>query len=481
MLTKEHYIEQIKDPKFYLEHFCKIKTADSGLRPFILNEAQKDLFNTLSEHERVIILKARQLGFSTAVCGYFYHKTITTPGCNTALIGYNTELTTEFLDKIKTFYRTTPDELRPTIHYNSKYEISFPKIDSKIIVLPSTENVGRGYTLNFVLASEVAFWEKAEEKMTTLEASAAKGLIVVESTPSNVGTWYHKTWVTDDNDYVKKEYGWWWGYTEEQVRKIEKRMNDPQRFTREFELTFLTAGRPVFDPIMVKRMRKNILKVGDEYPVGSGKYVEKMPDGLVIYIKPQPEHIYVVGGDVSEGVEGGDYSTATIFDRTSGEEVAFYRGLIAPDKFGELLNTWGRYYNNALMVVEVNNHGLTTLTALKNFIYPCMYYRPVKFETIATSYSDKLGWKTNKVTRPILIDDLAQALRGVLLLHSKETLDEMMTFVYNDNNDMVSLSGYHDDTIFSTGIAYQGFKTLYSGPLDQLDNSVLNHIGYNHY
>lgn len=60
-------LNRIKDPKLYLERFCKIKTKQSGLQPFILNEAQKDLYNTLNKHNRVIILKARQIGFSTAV------------------------------------------------------------------------------------------------------------------------------------------------------------------------------------------------------------------------------------------------------------------------------------------------------------------------------------------------------------------------------------------------------------------------------
>lgn len=475
-------INFLRDPKKYLESFVKIKTKDRGLQPFILNEAQKDLYNTLSESQRVIILKARQLGFSTAVTGYFYHKTITTPGCNTALIGYNTELVTELLDKVKTFYRTTPDALRPTIHYNSKYEISFPKIDSKIMVLPSTENVGRGYTLNYVLATEVAFWEKAEEKMSTLEASAEKGMIVMESTPSDVGTHFHKNWVTEGNDYVKKEYGWWWGYNETEIRRIEKRMNDPQRFAREYELMFLTAGRPVFDSLMIKKMRANILRVGDEYPKGSGKFVEQAPDKLVIYRKPEPDQIYAIGADVAEGVEGGDYSVATVFNRATGEEVAFYRGHIAPENFGKQLNIWGRYFNNAMLAVEVNNHGLTTLVALRNLSYPSIYFRPNKFETMSTSYSDKMGWKTNKLTRPLLIDDLAQGLRdGILILHSKYTLDEMMTFVYDNLGDMVALNGYHDDTIFASGIAYQGFKVLYSGKLEQLDNSALSHLNFGTY
>jgi len=77
-MSREDALEKIKDPKFYLENFVKIKGKKPGLIPFTLNEAQKDLFNTLNTATRVIILKCRQLGFSTAVTGYFYHKAITT-------------------------------------------------------------------------------------------------------------------------------------------------------------------------------------------------------------------------------------------------------------------------------------------------------------------------------------------------------------------------------------------------------------------
>jgi len=468
-MKDEALINRIKDTRYYLENFCKIKTKDRGLQPFILNDAQKDLFNSLSESKRVVILKSRQLGFSTAVTGYFYHKTITTPGTNTALIGYNSDLTAELLDKVKTFYRTTPDELKPTIQYNSKYEISFPKIDSKIIVLPSTENVGRGYTLNYCLCTELAFWEKAEEKMASLEATTEKGTIVIESTPNGAANLYHRIWTAKDNDYVKKEYGWWWGYSREEIERIKRRINNPLKFAQEYELEFLTSGRPVFDTNIVRAQRKNIIEVGEEYPKDSGYKVEEV-NNLRIYRKPEAEHMYVAGVDVSEGVDGGDYSTIVLWDRKTGEEVAFYRGLCAPDKLANIANQLGRDYHNALVVVEVNNHGLTTLTVLKQLSYPSLYYRPTNFETVGVSYTDKLGWRTTKLTRPLMIDDLAQALRDkVLTIHSKEILDEMLTFVYDINNNMVAQDGYHDDGIFAAGIGFQGFKVLYDKPLTQLN------------
>jgi hypothetical protein len=463
--------ERLKDPKFYLEKFCKIKGKTPGLIPFILNEPQKDLFNTLNLMNRIIILKARQMGFSTAATGWIYHKTITTPGTTSAIIGYNSDLTKELLDKVKMFYNTTPPDLRPTIQYNSKFEISFPKINSKILVLPSTENVGRGYTLHNVLATELAMWDKAEEKMVALENSVPiDGKIIIESTPNGVGNLYHKMWV-GDNDYTKKEYGWWWLYDEEHVETIRRRMNNPQKFAQEYGLEFLASGRPVFDQNAVTRQRKNILKVGDQVIDPDGTVHTTVQKGdWRFYKKPNEKDIYVFGVDTSEGVTGGDYSVAVIFNRMTGEEVGMFRGIIAPDKFAEELNRVGREYNNAMMVVESNNHGLVTITVLKQLFYPTLYFRPAKFESISSPWSDKLGWKTTVMTRPLLIDDLNKVLRDAeITLHSKEILDEMNVFIYDKTNAMTPQEGFHDDCIFATGIAYQGFKVLYDKPLNQLD------------
>jgi len=442
-------ISKLLDPKWYLEKFTKIKGKTPGLRPFILNEAQKDLFNSLNVNPRVIICKARQIGFSTAVTGFLYHKTITTPGTNTALIGYNSDMTAELLDKVKTFYRTTPESIRPQIQYNSKYEISFPAIDSKILVLPSSDNVGRGYTLHNVLLTELAFWENAEEKMLAIENAVPQdGTIVIESTPNAIGNKYHRMFLAD-NDYDKKEYGWWWHYSEEEIEVIRKRINDPLRFAQEYSLEFLSSGRPVFDTRLVKRLREGILKEGDDvrHEDGTITKVTVSDDEVVQYFQPKKDGRYILGSDVAEGVTGGDFSTFSILDKDTGHEVAFWRGHMSPDKFGTFLDKWGRIYNDALMVVEVNNHGLTTITALKNKQYPQLYFRPAtKMDTMSQKFSDRLGWKTTKLTRPLMIDDLRESLAdGSIKIHSSKTLDEMLTFVFNDNGDMVCQSSFHDD------------------------------------
>ena len=471
-------IEKMKDPKYYLENFCKIKGKIPGLVPVKLNEVQKDLFNVLRKNNRVICNKARQLGTSTGVVGYIYHKTITNPGFTSVIVGYNSALTAELLDKVKTFWGTTPLKYRPKIKYNSKYEISFPVMDSKMLVLSSGDNLGRGYSIHAALLTELPFWEKAEEKMIGIESSVPiDGLIVIESTPFGVGDLYHRMCMqAPNNGYKKVEYGWWWGYSEQEIEIIKRRINNPRKFAQDYSLEFLASGRNVFDPDVQKKHRHNIWGVGKEIEYNDPgsedikKWTVRTEDELRIYKPPYQGGLYVQSADTSEGIDGGDFSAVTILDRKTGEEVAFFRGLKAPDRLGYLLDRWGRKYNNALTSVEVNNHGLTTLTILKQLMYPSLYFRPKMFDQMGQLWSDRIGWKTTGVTRPLMIDDLAQAMRDEdIIVHSKETLDEMMLFIYDKNNRPVPSEGGHDDCIMCLAVGLQAFKVMYDKELSQLD------------
>lgn len=409
---------------------------------------------------------------STGISGYFYHAAITNPGTTTALISYNTNQAAELLDKIKTFWRTTPEEIRPPLERKSRYELSFPTLNSNILVLPS-ERAGMGYTLHFCLCTELSSWEDADEKMMTVEAAVPlSGKLAVESVPRGTGNKYHRMWMDQNNGYVKKKYGWWWGYSVAEIALIRKRY-DPMYFAQHYGLEFLASGRSAFDQIIISKQRKNILEVGTEVvlPDGNKHIVYEDSDGLRIYSSAMLDRTYICGVDVSEGVAGGDYSVAVIWDRATGEEAAFYRGLIAPDILGRKLDKWGRAYNNALMVVEMNNHGFTTMNTIKNLGYSSLYFRPTKLETFGTKFSDRLGWKTTKATRFFLIDDFKEALReGSLTIRSKEIVDEMETFVFDNNNDMAAQKGFFDDGIFAAAVGFQGFKmTTKHADLDQLD------------
>ena len=87
----------------------------------------------------------------------------------------------------------------------------------------------------------------------------------------------------DNNGYIKNEYGWWWGYSKDEIEVIRKRFGNPRNFAQEYGLEFLASGRNVFPPEMVKRMRKHVLRVGDETKDYDGnEWTVKEEDRLII-------------------------------------------------------------------------------------------------------------------------------------------------------------------------------------------------------
>lgn len=176
-------------------------------------------------------------------------------------------------------------------------------------------------------------------------------------------------------------------------------------------------------------------------------------DPLRVWALPDPSDRYVIGADVAEGLDHGDYSCAQVLSITQGAQVAMWHGHIPPDEFADELSKLGRFYGNALIGVEANNHGLTTVTALRNLRYPAIYRRRT-VDKISNKASNQLGWLTTRTSKPLMIDELAMALKaGELSVYDKRTLAELKTYVRDERG---SMSGSpHDDTVMALAIANQ--------------------------
>jgi len=189
------------------------------------------------------------------------------------------------------------------------------------------------------------------------------------------------------------------------------------------------------------------------------------PATLLVWEEPVAERIYVIGADVGEGVAAGDASAACVIDRTSGAQVAELHGRVAPDRFAQMLNLLGRWYNRAMLAVERNNHGHSTLNTLRNVCrYPRLYYH-VRYDQTRQGTAI-LGWPTDQATKPILVDDLAAAiLEEALIMRSPGLVDECRSFVTHDGGSQGAQPGKHDDRVIAAGIAWQARKRMVARPI----------------
>ena len=96
-----------------------------------------------------------------------------------------------------------------------------------------------------------------------------------------------------------------------------------------------------------------------------------------------------------------------------------------------------------------------TLNPLHNTLdYPNLYHY-TRYDPSGVG-AEALGWPTNARTKPIMIDDLAEAIaEGHLLIHSSGLVDECFTFVTTDTGSQEAQPGKHDDRVIAAAIAWQ--------------------------
>jgi hypothetical protein len=511
-LSPEHrkLIEVARDFYRYCLNNLKIRTKNGDVVGLELNNIQKQIVELVLDDlmnqrpVRYIILKARQEGVSTIVEALIYWWTATHKNVKSKIIAHDGDTAKQLYEMFRRYYDNSNPLFKPATKYNTRTDLTFDNdlgtgIKSQIDVA-SAQNTGtgRGQTIQWLHGSEVAMWPNGAELVAGLMQAVPKlpnTAIFLESTANGIGDFFHKTWqaskagnsvfkplffswkeheeyqlnppknfkLTPDEKKLKRDYD----LTDAQVywrrETMKEFVADPQKFYQEYPLTdseaFLSSGRSRFDiPSLIKMEEKCFNPTSYEL-YEDEEIVAKPLIGapLKIWKMPQPEKSYVIGADVAEGVNK-DYSVATIMDEDNMETVARWRGDAEPSEFGEILDQLGRFYNNALIAAEINNHGLTTVQRLRDLNYSNLYRREKGLEERFEQHTSKLGWKTDRKTKPLMIDALSEAITaGKIKDYDITFVRECMSYVIDERGRTNAQQGEHDDTVISTAICLQVF------------------------
>lgn len=189
----------------------------------------------------------------------------------------------------------------------------------------------------------------------------------------------------------------------------------------------------------------------------------KWPE-LWIWKHPEPGHNYLISADVSRG-NSADFSACQVFNTTTDEIVAEYKGKIYPDKLAELLIEVGTRYNTALICPELNTYGAHTATELKKANYGNLYYEKMHkniymaFSNIEVSDDELPGWTSGPKSRDEIIAKLEAVLRKqTIRLPSKRLVNELKTFIWK-NNKAQAMKGYNDDLVMALAIGVNLYET----------------------
>lgn len=528
---KQKLLAIARDFYKYCEVNLRIRTKTGQIVTLKPNHVQKIVVDRVieklenDEPIRFIILKARQQGVSTIVEALIYWWTTTHKGQQAKIIAHNTDTSEYLYSMFRTFYDNSVENFQPTTKYNTRNDLTFdnevsPEKGLKSQIDTATaENsgTGRGQTVQWLHASEVALWPKGEQIVAGLmQAVPLQGntAIFLESTANGIGDYFHTTWqaakrgesifeplffpwkiheeysikppkhfkMTAEEKKLKKEHDLTWGQIYWRRKKMMEFTGDEKRFYQEYPLTdteaFLASGTPRFNTTKLAEMEMQCYEPAT-YDIYEGlnkdtrqkelKYKALEGAPLKVWALPQAAHDYVIGADVAEGIEG-DYSVATVMDKATHQTVARFRGDMEPSDFGEYLALLGAWYNNALIGCEINNHGLTTVQRLRDVGYGNLYRRESGIDERYEEYTSKLGWRTDVRTKPLMIDGLSEAIStGQIIDYDLIFIRECMTYIRDQRGRTNAQTGQHDDTVIASAIALQLFEW---NPVHQFKRSV---------
>ena len=511
--------EMLKEPLEYIEHALYIKTKDQQIKSLWMNDAQQIIYGKIQALEkddkpiRIIILKARQEGVSTLCEAILFEKAARHENVNSLIIAHEPESTEEIFAMSKRFYDMLPEWMKPMRRYDNKKQMVFENPNEKargnlpgkrsrmIIATADKARIGRGMTLHCFHGSEVAFWKKAKELMLSVMQAIPdlpNTMVFLESTANGFGGdgEYFYNIVHDaiagKNDFeliflpwhLMPEYSMRFSGEEEKTKFAEtldayekdiqkrftltlKQLNwrrwaiknkcggDTDKFKQEYPITieeaFVASANTVIPKQHIEAQRKFIREPIDKL------------DGDVLIYEHVKKHYYSLGGDPSEGA-GQDDSAFTVIDRMTGREVAHLaNNRIPPDLFAKKMVKTAEYFGNAIIVPEINGHGIAVLNELQKLGYPNIF-RQRYYDHASKQWTRRLGWKTTKITKPLMVDEFKEGLREEEIgMSSAATVGQMLTFVHTNEagrQGMGAETGQKDDRLISAMLAWQGLKDL---------------------
>ena len=456
---------------YFCSNYWFIKHPEKGRIKFEMREAQLETVQGWIENRYTIVLKARQIGFSTLAAAFVFWETFFWKDRFIIMLSRTEREAMKLLQKAKYGFKFLPKWMilrGPSIIDNNQLKMSFSN-ESAIESLPSGNDPARGESVYRVVIDEMAFLPNSEEAWASIEPIAdVGGRVICLSTANGEGNIFHELWTgsqTGTNQFKGIFFPWSAGDRDLEWYESKRRQLPDWQLAQEYpsdpDEAFIRSGRPVFDIEALRRYETVEPTRGYLHRI-SMKNVEFRNDGgeLAIWEFPDLAAVYCIGADVAEGLGHGDYSSAHVINAYTQEVVAHWHGYIDPDLFGEnVLADLGCWYNNALLGVESNNHGLTTLKALQRSGYKNIY-RQRRLAQRAPEPTEILGWRTTAASKPLAVDELGAAIRDHdLAIYDSYTIAELRTFVRQSNGR--THGSPHDDRVMSLAIANQMLKYVW--------------------
>ena len=328
-----------------------------------------------------------------------------------------------------------------------------------------------------------------------------------------------------------EKYGPKWSpWLEEQYRELQER-GETWKFRQEILAEFVGSGNTVLDLKVlaylstltsdaykcVKGLQTYVHPVKNEHMQinfnGGNKRALDKDEGLWIWRKPnhgrrptyvgkrmvdpgEQPHRYSIGIDIATG-KGRDYFGLEVLDIDEQEQSAEMMIRCLPIHFKLIADYIGRWYNNAMMVVERNNGGDAFIDDMRyDLMYPNLWRKhdindkPTKVQRKNVIKVAEYGFYTGQASKPTLNKALQDylSIEGGYKVYSRRLLKQLQIYVRKkdrsgrdtDKTEAEEGPGNHDDLVMGLGLACIGINnaaTQTTGGLIPFQESMQTDLG----
>jgi hypothetical protein len=443
----------LTDDALFCETFLRVQDKDKRLVPLRLNAAQRDYLARRTGRD--IVLKARQLGFSTLIQALFFKRCVTST--QTALTMCHLDATTQALRRVvERFYDHMPAHFRPRRHLANAVVTTWPDFDSEMaIATAGSPTAARGLTVSLFHGSEVAFWRDAQAVVAgALQAATASSWVVLESTANGAQGWFYEECMRarrGESTFTLHFYPWWWSRdyrlpvegalrrTAEEARLANTYgLDDGQLLWRRHKIKEL--GERMFQQEYPESVEQAFLRGEDSVFAGAQERFYASPPEA-----PAPDRRYVVGVDWGQQ---SDYTAASVFECETGDEVALLR--VRHQRWDEMraqIAALAQRWRAAAVYVEKNAMGSVNAEALQDELHKTGLDAVV------------VGFEMTPQRKALLVGRLKQALEAgaVRLLDDPAANAELLAFASRQTPSGAwtysAPEGGHDDTVIARMLA----------------------------
>lgn len=443
------YIKCSQDPIYFIETYMKIINVDRGTINFKLYDYQKEMIKSFHDNRNTIVTTSRQAGKSVTVVAFMLWYVIFQSEKTVALLANKGDTAREIMSRVQFAYQYIPKWLQQGVVAWNKGSLELEN-HSRIIAAATSSSGIRGYSINMLFIDEAAFIDNWDEFFTSVYPTISSGKetkVLLVSTPNGLNHFY-ATWknaLEGRNGYSPILVNWREvpGRDEKWKENTLAGMNfDQEKFNQEMECEFLGSSGTLIAGWKLKEL------------VHQTPLADRA--GSTQYFQPQKDHVYVIIADVSRG-KGLDYSAFQLIDVTSMpyQQTFVYRNnAVTPTDYAEIIHGVAKLYNNATVLVEINDIGEQVSHALH---YDHGYEHVLFTENAGRSGKritagfgggniDK-GIRTTKIVKATGCSMLKLLIeQNQLVINDFHTIEELATFS-KKGTSYEAEPGKHDDLV----------------------------------